>query len=337
MKQNRFKTLWELALGLALLAAVPFTVSAGFGAASRAAAATPPKPDEVVIELDGQIRGKMSASFVFEGNTIQFSGNGGIKPNPPFRVNGVLWEDMKTPFQLNFTPDFENASILEKNSHDIQLTKGQTSFSISIKNLQNYAEPYKVRIAAKYQKKRENDQPKMIPYREIKNPPPLTTDGPTIVYGPMVISRINEPTDGMDHPNYSVSRPVSMYRHDYGFIIKGTVDQWAGFRVQGGAVFYQNYMTLPKGTSGVSPILKGGKFASGVTVDGKSWSNLTQPFLLGFTPRLSAEKVVTFRAEQCEITYAYHDNVLEVSIMNKSDKPAPFELFFAISDPAVNK
>ena len=96
-------------------------------------------------------------------------------------------------------------------------------------------------------------------------------------------------------------------------------------------------MTLPRGTSGISPILKGGKFASGVTVDGKSWSNLTQPFLLGFTPRLSADKVITFRAEQCEIRYAYHDNVLEVSIKNKSDKPAPFELFFAFRDPAANK
>ena len=339
MKQNQIKLLRSAILCLALLAtAVSFTAF-GFGAAARAAAATPPKPDEVVIELYGTFQGKRSANFLFEGNTIQFDGDGFVYPNPPFRVNGVLWEDMKTPFQLNFTPDFENASIVEKSSHNIQLIKGKKSFSISMKNTQVLDTTYRVRIAAKYQKKREDDKPKMIPAQEIKNPPPaLSTNGETIMYGPMTVSRINEPTDGMDHPNYRVSRSVPMYRHDYGFIIKGTVDQWAGFRVQGNAVIYQNYLGDVIGVSSSGdPNLKGGKFASGVTVDGKSWSNLTKPFLLDFTPRLSAEKVVTFRAEQCEIKYAYHDNVLEVSIMNKSDKPAPFELFFAIRDPDANK
>lgn len=336
MKRNQIKTRWGWALGLVLLAAAPFAASAGFGAASRAAAATPPKPDEVVIELDGKMPGKRSAYFLFEGNTIQFNGDGFVYPNPPFRVNGVLWEDMKTPFHLNFTPDFENASILEKNSHDIQLTKAKTSFSISIQNRQNYDEPYKVRIAAKYQKKREDDKPKMIPAREIKNPPALTTNGETIVYGPMMISSINEPTDGMDHPNYSVSRPVHRYRHDHLIVITGTVDQMAGFRIQGNYVFYQNYTTRPLGTNGVSPVLKGGKFASGVTVDGKSWSNLTKPFQLDFTPPITSAKNIIFRAEQCEIAYANHDNVLEITIANKSNKPAPFELVLQMNDLKTN-
>ena len=334
MKQNRFKTLWGLALGLALLAsAIPFTASAGFGGTRG----DPPKPDEVVIELYGSVRGKRTASFVFEGKTIQYKGDGSMYPNPPFRVNGVLWEDMKTPFQLNFTPDFENASILEQSGHDFELIKGKNSFTVSIKNSQNTEWKYRIKIAAKYQKKRENAQPKTIPAQEIKNPPALTTNGETVMYGPMMISSINEPTDGMDHPNYSVSRPVSMYRHDRGFIIKGTVDQWASFRIQGNYIFYQNYQTLPRGTSGVSPVLKGGKFASGVTIDGKSWSNLAKPFQLDFMPRASAEKVITFRAEQCEITYTNHDDVFEIWIENKSKKPAPFEVFLAIRDPDAYK
>ena len=337
MKNNRFKTLWGMALGLALLVtAIPFTAF-GFGSAARAA--TPPKPDEVVIELYGIVQGKRTVSFVFEEKTIQYKGGGSMNPNPPVRVNGVLWEDMNTPFQLNFTPDFENASILEQSGYNFELIKGKNSFTISIKNRDpSNDRRYKVRIAAKYQKKREDDKPKIIPAQEIKNPPALTSNGETVMYGPMMISSINEPTDGMDHPNYRVSRPVSMYRHDRGFIIKGTVDQWAGFRIQGNSVFYQNYIPDVRGvsSSGV-PKLKGGKFASGVTVDGKSWSNLAKPFQLDFIPKASAEKTITYRAEQCEIIYAYHDNVLEISINNKSDKPAPFELFFAFRDPALNQ
>ena len=125
MKRNQIKTRWGWALGLVLLAAaIPFTASAGFGAASRAAAATPPKPDEVVIELYGTIRAQRSVSFVFEEKTIQYKGGGSMNPNPPVRVNGVLWEDMNTPFQLNFTPDFENVSILEQSGHNFELFKG---------------------------------------------------------------------------------------------------------------------------------------------------------------------------------------------------------------------
>ena len=258
-------------------------------------------------------------------------------PNPPFRVNGVLWEDMKTPFQLNFTPDFENASILEQSGHDFELIKGKNSFTVSIKNSQNTEWKYRIKIAAKYQKKRENAQPKTIPAQEIKNPPPLTTDGPTIVYGPMVISRINEPTDGMDHPNYSVSRPVTMHHLERGVVIKGTVDQWAGFRIQQNYILYQNYMTLPIDGSGVSPVLKGGKFASGVTVNGKEWTNLSKPFGLDFIPKVSSEKTFQFKADQCDIRYADHDDVLEISIGNKSNKPVPFEVLWTIRDPDAYK
>lgn len=328
MKTNSFKRLWGAALGLALLvSAIPFTASAQRGGGR--------KQDEVVIELHGNVR--RTSEFIFEGSTIRYQNSAHWIPVRPFRVNGVLWEDMKTPFQLNFTPDFENVSILER-SRPVELNKEKDKFTVRMSTGGgNSDDEYKVRIAAKYQEEREDNTPKKIPNREIKNLPSLNNNGETNLYGPMAVPRINEPTDGMDHPNFSVSRPVHMYRHDNGFIIKGTVDQWAGFRIQGNSIFYQNYMTLPRGTSGVSPVLKGGKFASGVTVDGKSWSNLAQPFLLPFTPRLSAEKTITYRAEQCEIVYAYHDNVLEISINNKSDKPAPFELFFAFRDPALNQ
>ena len=331
MKNNRFKTLWGVALGLALLAAVPFAAFAGFGGIRGDS----PKPDEVVIELYGTVRAKRTASFVFEGQTIQYKGDGSMYPNPPFRVNGVLWEDMNTPFQLNFTPDFENASILEQSGHSFELIKGKDSFTVSIKNIDRSNDKrYKVRIAAKYQKKRDDDKPKIIPAQEIKNPPALTTNGETVMYGPMMISGINEPTDGMDHPNYNVSSPVFPPNYYMGnkIEIKGMVDQKASFRLDGASIIYQNYTALPMGATGNNPVLAGGKFASGVTVNGKAWTNLAKPFGMNILDT-GAFREINCNADNCSVSYSYHHKVIEITIANKGTEPTPFVItaFFADS------
>ncbi len=321
-----------MALGLVLLAsAIPFTAF-GFGSAARAG--TPPKPDEVVIELYGIVQGKRTVSFVFEEKTIQYKGGGSMNPNPPVRVNGVLWEDMNTPFQLNFTPDFENVSILEQSGHNFELFKGKNSFTVSIKNRDPSNDMrYRVRIAAKYQKKRENAQPKTIPAREIKNPPPLTTDGGTVMYGPMMISGINgsmdgypdEPTDGKDQ---STSRPVSApiqenYQPQLTKIdLVATVDKLAGFRVQANYVLYQNYKTRVAEASGPGVIYKGGKYASNVTVNGKQWTNLNRPFNMQITPDPARLKKFSSKSDRCNISYSLHHGILEIIIENPDEAPA---------------
>ena len=104
MKTNFTRKLRSAILCLALLAAaIPFTAF-GFGAAARAAAATPPKPDEVVIELYGTFQGKRSAYFLFEGNTILFNGDGFVYPNPPLTRNGGFGYTNPSPLNRMVLP-----------------------------------------------------------------------------------------------------------------------------------------------------------------------------------------------------------------------------------------
>ena len=63
MKTNSFKRLWGVALGLIMLAALPFAVFAQ-------SETKPADPEEVIITLEGVFGGK--GIFVFEGNTIQY-------------------------------------------------------------------------------------------------------------------------------------------------------------------------------------------------------------------------------------------------------------------------
>ena len=328
MKRNQIKFRWGWALGLALLTAIPFTASAQMGSEKGES----PKPKEIVIELEGKIR--RATNFIFEGNTIQYKHDYGWYPTPAtFHVNGILWEDLKTPFQLNFTPDFENASILEQSGHTVLLNKEKDRFTVRIEPGGKTEKTYKIRIAAKYQEKRENNQPKMIPVKEIKNMPSLSPNGETLVYGPMMVSRINEPTDGMDHPNYNVSRPVFPPNFYMGnkIEIKGTVDKKASFRLDGLNIVYQNYTALPMGATGNNPVRAGGKFASGVTVNGKAWTNLARPFGANI-PDIGAFREISFNADNCSVSYSYHHNVIEITITNKDTKPVPFVITALFSD-----
>ena len=174
----------------------------------------------------------------------------------------------------------------------------------------------------------------MIPAQEIKNPPALTTNGETVMYGPMMISSINEPTDGMDHPNYNVSSPVFPPNYYMGnkIEIKGTVDKKASFRLDGASVIYQNYTALPMGATGNNPVLAGGKFAFGVTVNGKAWTNLAKPFGVNILDT-GAFREINCNADNCSVSYSYHHKVIEITITNKGTEPTPFVItaFFADS------
>lgn len=331
MKTNSFKRLWGVVLGLALLAAVPF--------AAQAQTKAPPESEEVTLTLEGTFCGY--GTFTFEGQTIRYKHSKDEYPTK-VKIDGVPWDDLSEPFKLNYTPDFAHAAIVEKQARNIvELMPFEKSFILRINDHDIPAAYYRIKIAVKDQIKRQPPSP--VNLNALRREPTMReimdmeekTAKMSKNWGPP----INEPTDGMDHPDYAISKAVPKRINERLIQIKGTVDQWACFRIQGNSVVYQNYTTPVLGVSGDgSPMLHGGKFASGVTVNGKSWDNLTKPFDLGFTPSSSASKDIVFKAEQCEIEYAHHDDVFEITITNKSKNPAPFQVLFGIGySPATQR
>ena len=103
MKQNRIKTIWGWALGLALLVAVPFV------AFSQSEAT--PESEKVTLEVKGRFPGR--GSFRFEGNTIEYRHDMGAHPSN-VTINGSQWADLEQPFQLGFVPDFLSPEIVER-------------------------------------------------------------------------------------------------------------------------------------------------------------------------------------------------------------------------------
>ena len=106
MKTNRFKTLWGIALGFILLmTALPFSTQAQSEAKTK-------DSQEITLTLEGVIRG---GRFFFKENTIQFDTLNKYEwPQKDFSVDGKPWSELNKPFELDFTPDFAKAVILEK-------------------------------------------------------------------------------------------------------------------------------------------------------------------------------------------------------------------------------
>lgn len=163
---------------------------------------------------------------------------------------------------------------------------------------------------------------------------------PTIMNGPMMVTSIKEPTDGMDHPDYTVTSPVRAprFRPEEKIVVKGTVAMEAGFRIQGDRLHYLNFYAIGGAVSGSNLRIYDGRFASGVTVNGKPWTNLTRPFDLDVSLTPTTGKYIGFKAEHCEYDYQFHHDFIEIRITNKKREPAPFELTLWLFDnPAAQK
>ena len=99
MKKTFFHKLAGAALGIALFAAAMLF-------AAFAQAQSPAKPDDArdyTITLNGGIDGM--GTFVFQGAAIRYEHTLYNEPTG-ITVNGELWKDLKTPFELDFTPDY---------------------------------------------------------------------------------------------------------------------------------------------------------------------------------------------------------------------------------------
>ena len=164
MKQLR--TLWGLALGLALLAAVPFVASAQAqtGASAAAgetdAAKQPEDPESAVVTIEARFNGR--GRFIFEGDRIQYWHIDQKTPSD-VTVNGKPWDNLRMPFELGFTPDFQTAELVEKSLGSksgrtvdkIELTRDEKQ----IRMLVMHDEPSNVMARVKMKKQPRRTEP----------------------------------------------------------------------------------------------------------------------------------------------------------------------------------
>lgn len=333
---------------------------------SPAPPANAPKIRDIMITVEGRLDAK--DAFVFEGNTVRFRPSGDRYPDKLTVNAGMQWPVPDKPFELYLAPDFSKEVTVQSpvgsftkqpaSKNRFEITLGEIVSSDQI--------PASLWFDLKFTVLRDN-----IPRSPDAVNPPAPADPPnvqkrqtaaeaqaeieaaasaaaglpagkfpTILNGPMMITSIKEPTDGMDHPDYTVTSPVRapQFRPEEKIVVKGTVAMEAGFRIQGDRLYYLNFYAIGGAVSGSNLRIYDGRFASGVTVNGKPWTNLTRPFGLDVSLTPTTGKYIGFKAEHCEYDYQFHHDFIEIRITNKKREPAPFELTLWLMDnPAAQE
>ena len=158
MKRNRFYSFWRMTLGLALIAAaVPFAVRAQSGE-KAAPKADADAPKEVTLTIEATVGER--AFFVFTKDTIQYRASFNHAEPSGVTVDGKPWADLSKPFQLDYTPDFEKAKVVEKVGRGtIEVATLPNQFVLKIDDPEKTLSPYKVTIAVKDQVPPPNSWP----------------------------------------------------------------------------------------------------------------------------------------------------------------------------------
>jgi len=288
-------------------------------AAAKEAAERAARANDVILTIAGTFDAEMTIHF--EGNRIECRRDSPSTWGKPsgLTVNGKPWDDVSVPFQLDFTPDLTHARLVEKEGRGpVFVTKNYDGqFEVFVNDWEMGASDYMFKVAV----------------------------GPTAPVVPKEVAVINESTKGADHPDHAVTTPVASpaFRQAGKIVIRGTVDRNAGFQIRGNTLAYLNYIgvhnIVPYSTviEGTKADLFGGEYASGVTVNGKAWSDLTQPFNLNASLKEPAPKNITLDAEYSTFKYRKYSDVVEIIVTNNAGKPIPFELTLRLADEASGK
>ncbi|MBR2963171.1 MAG: serpin family protein, partial [Lentisphaeria bacterium] len=139
--------------------ALPFIVQAQSGAKTNGS-------QEITLTLEGAIRG---GRFFFKENTIQFDTLNKYEwPQKDILVNGKPWSELNKPFELEFTPDFAKAVILEKMGGPEGRTyvlPRENLFALMIvpDDADSKPAPFRVKLAVKNQVQHDNLPPDETP------------------------------------------------------------------------------------------------------------------------------------------------------------------------------
>ncbi len=274
-----------------LVSAVPFAAAQAQSggktdAAPKTEAKTSADSKEITLLLEGKI---YRAEFIFEGNTIRFNDKYPLPEN--ITVDGKPWKDLAKPFELDYTPDFAKAGILERDGKlpfYVNVEEKRLSLRIEyINDMYHHSmdklEPFRVRLAMKNQYSHD----KLIGYRSVY--------------------RKHEPR-ALLGPGQMKEKLWNDSLKERKIVLSGNIVGQGTFIFEGRTIRYQH---------------EAGDYPYYVNVNGRSWNVLFgEPFELPFQIDTIHPEIVKTEGENPVKTTMISDKRFEISIRDLR-KPSP--------------
>ena len=150
-------TVLSFVLLTASFASIPFTTIAQTESPSEKTNETKESAEkEIVLTIEGIMNG---GTFIFKENRIKaYSVHDGTQ----LKVNGIPWNDFENEFfELDYTPDFAKAVILEKecepNVNIYMISRRNDYFILNSVSKASMPSPFRIKVATKNQVPRDTD------------------------------------------------------------------------------------------------------------------------------------------------------------------------------------
>ena len=211
--------------------------------------AAPDNSGEITLTIEGKIYGGI---FGFEGNTIRFNNMIFYDWPEDITVDGKPWTDVTKPFKLDYTPDFSQAGILGKDGPRMfYVDSTDKRFALRVENTYpgNHIAPFKVNLAMKNQLPHDN----LAAYRPVPQK-----------------SHIQAMNDGAFY-KVEAAKLAELWNDrgikEHKIILSGRIQGSGTFIFEGNTIQYRH---------------EDGKKPDMVTINGRRWTYLTEPFELPF-------------------------------------------------------
>ncbi len=234
---------------------------------------------EITLTIEGTIQG---GRFFFKERTIQFDNmNKYDWPTRDILVNGKPWNDFSKPFELDYTPDFAKAVILEKEGGpkgSTYVLNREKLFALMIVPSKKDPEeaPFRVRLAVK----------NLAEHKDL--PPDETPSGGGAPKRASVIAARR------------VQNSSSAVNERLALVFEGEIKGKGRFRLLSNRIEY--HPAIP-GVDDVSVDSRTSpSYPENVTVNGKPWDDLHNPFYLDFVTDYATGKL-TDRSGEAAISW----------------------------------
>ena len=214
-----------------------------------------PAAGQKTLVLAGTFDG--AGTFTFVRNRITYR-HSTFDPPEKVTVNGKAWEDLKKPFELDFIPDYDTMKVTEMIGRDfISMQTLDGRLELYINDTENSRDKYRVSVF--FEKVRTESDPAGVTGNSAGGA--KTSDAPKTVNSVAF------------DPEKTGAKPAAGQKT---VVIEGVIDGEGTFTFRGNKIIYKH--------SRFDPPEK-------LTVNGREWKNLNEPFELDFTPDYSATKV----------------------------------------------
>jgi len=289
-----------------------------------------PPPREYVLQA--VFEAGTAGHFLFRGNTVTYDYWGDAKYPSEVTINGKSWKDLNAPFKLDDTPDFAAVKPGKKtnksNKNSLQVERANGGFDLWITGNNRYPVRYSIPIDLEKQalrlKKDEPDEAETQVADADENSSPSSEEADDSGQTPEAVAASDGSAAGQENGDAAGQSVPDRTEEEP---LRRTLACEMEVAEAGTFVFEEDEIHFVRSPS---------PYPDRVIIDGRPWSNLDKPFMLGFTPDFTTATITVRKggSDNETIKLTSFPDKMELDLNNHGSSPFRYRFEIAMKEQA---